>query len=160
MDEAMDEACPKTELLSARLDEQLSASERAELDNHRAQCELCAGQFAELRQLRTELLDLPGETLGFDLSEVIRGRLESATPRRPVARDRRRWLDLFPWGIGAAASLTLGLSMGMAVTASASLAVAPPIAAMSVFAPIAPGGLCIDALDCTAPRITTVSPLR
>lgn len=156
----MDEACPKTELLSARLDEQLSTGERAALDIHRAQCELCAGQFAELQQLRIELLDLPGETLGFDLSEVIRGRLASATPRRPAARHRRRWLDLFPLGIGAAASLTLGLSMGLAVTAGASVVVAPPIAAMSVFAPIAPGGLCIGARACTAPRITTGIPLR
>ena len=156
----MDEACPKTELLSARLDEQLIPSERSALDDHRAKCELCAGQFAELQQLRVDLLDLPGETLGFDLSEVIRGRLASTTPRRPATRARRRWLDLFPWGIGAAASLTLGLTMGMAVTAGASVAVAPPIAAMSVFAPIAPGGLCVGPPACTAPRITTGIPLR
>ncbi len=156
----MNETCPRTEQLSARLDEQLSGRERADIDDHRAFCPLCADQFAELQQLRTELMGLPGETLGFDLSEVIRGRLTNATPRRPAASNRRSWLDLIPLGIGAAASLTLGISMGMAVTAGSGVAVAPPIAAMSVFAPIAPGGLCIGARACTAPRVSTGNPLR
>ena len=156
----MDEACPRTVALSTRLDEQLGAREQIALDRHLAQCPVCAAYFAELQQLKSELKGLPAETLGFDLAEVIRGRLANEVLRRPRARSRPRWRELIPLGIGATVSLMLGLSMGMAITAGASVVVAPQIAVMTVFAPIAPGGLCIDARACAAPRVLTGTPSR
>lgn len=149
----MDEHCPRTIELSAWLDRELADAARARLEVHLAGCPACSAMLDELRQLRTELRALPGETLGFDLSELIRGRLEAERPR-PVAAARRwpGWRRLFPIGAGAAAALSLGLFMGLALTAGSGAAFVPRIAAMAVFDPVAPGGLCIGLDACYAPR--------
>lgn len=156
----MAEICPRTEALSARLDEQLGARARAAIDEHLAQCPVCTARFAELGELRVALNGLPDPILDFDLAEVIRNRLANEVPRRRAARARRRWLELAPLGIGAAACLALGLGMGMAVTAGGGVAVARPLVVMSVFAPIAPGGLCLYSRACTMSRTSTGSSLQ
>lgn len=148
----MPESCPKTLEISAFLDEQASPAERARLDAHLAHCVQCAAMLADLRGLRAGLRALPEETLGYDLSEVIRGRLAGVAPARAVPPRRRNWREFLPLGIGATAAVSLGLFMGLALTAASGGAVAPRIAAMAVFDPVAPGGLCIGSEACYAPR--------
>lgn len=148
----MTEACPKTAELSAHLDQQLAGAARARLDTHLAECPLCAAMFADLLALHVDLQHLPDEGLGFDLSEVIRGRLAAETGPRTVPTRRRSWRDLAPIGIGAAVAVSLGLTMGLTLTAGVGIAVAPRMAAMTVFDAVAPGGLCIGLDACYAPR--------
>lgn len=148
----MPETCPKTVDLSAYVDQQLGAVARAELGEHIERCATCAAMLADLRALRDGLQRLPDERLGFDLSQVIRGRIaaEAGVPRAP--RRHRSWRDLAPLGVGAAAAMSLGLAMGLALTAGSGVAVAPRFGAMAVFDPVAPGGLCIGHDACYAPR--------
>jgi len=148
----MPESCPKTLEISAFLDEQSSPAERERLDAHLAHCAQCAALLADLRGLSAGLRALPDETLGYDLSEVIRGRLAAAAPGRATPPRRRTWREFLPLGIGATAAVSVGLVMGLALTAASGSAVAPRIAAMAVFDPVAPGGLCIGSKACYAPR--------
>ena len=96
----MSEPCPGFEDLSAYLDGQLPPRARARLDAHLASCPACAASLADLRTLRTDLQALPDERLGFDLAQVIRGRIE-ALPPRTKARRAPRWRRLPPVGIGS-----------------------------------------------------------
>lgn len=141
----MSRTCPRIEDLSAWVDAELSAGERARLDAHFATCAACRARLDELQALRASFRDLPEERLSFDLSQVIRGRIESMGGRAAQPR-RRRWQRLVPVGFGAAASLSLGLAGGWLLTAPA--ARTTPLAAMEVFAPVAPGGLCADLDAC------------
>lgn len=144
----MDETCPRIGALSAWLDEQLETRDRERIELHAATCPVCAQTFAELRALRADLQALPGVTLGFDLANVIEGRL-AHLPRPATARRRGRprlaWL---PLGVGMAASVSLGLALGAMLTMGTGAALAPRIAAMAVFDPVAPGGLCIGLDAC------------
>lgn len=151
----MDETCPRADDLSAWLDDELGAAERARLDAHLTRCPACSAMLADLGGLRDDLQHLPVETLGFDLSEVIRGRLAASAAPYPARPRRRSWRDLLPVGVGATAALSAGLFMGLALTAGSGVAVAPRIAVMSVFDPVAPGGLCIGLDACYAPRGAT-----
>lgn len=151
----MNEPCPKTIALSARLDDELAPRERARLDAHVAGCPVCAATLADLGRLSEQLRNLPEETLGYDLAEVLRARLEGAPVPRAVRHRAPRRFGWLPLGAGAAASLALGLALGLAATAGAGVAVAPQVAAMSVFAPVAPGGLCIEPRTCTWQRSTS-----
>ncbi len=144
--------CPTLEAMSAYADGELGADERAAVDDHLASCAGCRTWLVELRAAQQELRSLADESLGIDLSQVVRGRIE-ALPR-PAAPGRtggwRGWRWLVPAGLGAAASLSLGLGLGMALTVPATLP-RPVGGALEVFAPVAPGGLCAGAASCRAP---------
>jgi len=152
----MRETCPRTVAISAYLDDELpTGAERAGLQAHLAVCPACAALLSDLRELHGAFQALPDEPLGVDLSEVVRGRLaaEPRAPRAPSAPQRRRsWRDLLPMGIGASAAVTLGLVMGSMLVVAPGAVVAPRVAAMAVFEPVAPGGLCIGFDACYAPR--------
>lgn len=144
--------CPGIETLSAWADNELSHERRVAIDAHLASCERCRTWLAELRLSQTSLRALAGESLGFDLSQVVRGRIDSlprpADPTQPRGRTRWRWL--VPAGLGAAASLALGLAMGLALIVPASVP-RPMAGTLEVFAPVAPGGLCAGAGSCRRP---------
>ena len=148
----MSEPCPAFEDLSAYLDGQLRPRAHARLAAHLAACPACAASLAELRALHTDFQALPDERLGFDLAQVIRGRIEALPPRTQAGR-APRWRRLVPAGIGAAASVSIGLALGMSLTAP--VAVAPAISRIEVFAPIAPGGLCPGMRSCWRPGAST-----
>ncbi|RIK98220.1 MAG: anti-sigma factor [Burkholderiales bacterium] len=141
--------CPGIEMLSVWADDELSPEPRAAIDAHLVSCERCRTWLAELRVAQTSLRALADESLGFDLSQVVRGRIDSlprpAGPTQP--RGRSRWCWLVPAGLGAAASLALGLAMGLALTVPASVP-RPVAGTLEVFAPVAPGGLCAGAGSC------------
>lgn len=152
----MTRSCPSLENLSAYLDGELPADMRNRMAAHLASCAACASRHAEFEALRADFSTLPDERLGFDLSQVIRGRIEAL----PVRQESRRtpwwrptnWRGLVPVG-AAAASLSLGLALGMSLTAP--VAVAPATSALEVFAPIAPGGLCPPLGSCWRPATPT-----
>lgn len=166
----MNAACPRDDDLSAWMDDELDAVAREGLEVHLASCAACRTRLTDLQALRADFLALPDERLGFELSQVIRGRIEglpaAAKPpsrrapsplrapspphaSRPSRQRVRwpRWRGLVPAGVGAAASLSLGLAAGWILTAPVAR-VAPTAAALQVFAPIAPGGLCAGPRSC------------
>ncbi len=148
--------CPNLEDLSAYLDGELPADVRKRVAAHLASCAACVARYAELDALRADFSALPDERLGFDLSQVIRGRIEALPPRQEIRRAPRwrltNWRRLVPVG-AAAASLSLGLVLGTSLTAP--VAVAPAMSALEVFAPIAPGGLCPALGSCWRPATPT-----
>lgn len=152
----MTKSCPSLEDLSAYLDGELPADVRKRTAVHLASCAACTARYAKLDALRADFAALPDERLGFDLSQVIRGRIEALPPREETRRAPRwrltNWRRLVPMG-AAAASLSLGLVLGTSLTAPA--AVAPAMSALEVFAPIAPGGLCPPFGSCWRPAAST-----
>lgn len=144
----MPESCPRIVAISACLDHEQSAAEREQLRSHLAGCPRCAAMLADLHRLRGELRELPDEALGFDLSEVIRARLAPAAARRPAPPPRRGWIEWVPMGLGAGAALSLGLFMGAGLTSGAAGVLAPRIATLAVFDPVAPGNLCAGTDAC------------
>lgn len=144
----MNEACPRIVELSAWLDEQLSAGERRAIEAHVAACPACAATFADLRALRVDLRSLPAEPLGFDLAGVIEGRLAQRPAAARAPRGGRPALGWLPLGAGMLAAVSLGIALGAMLTAGSGAALAPRMAAMAVFDPIAPGGLCIGLEAC------------
>ncbi len=145
----MTRTCPTIESMSAYADGELPAAQHGAFDAHLASCPRCREWLADLRAAQTGLRALADESLGFDLSQVVRGRIQSLP--RPVAPmhegERRGWRWLVPAGLGAAASVSLGLALGMALTVPATLP-RPVGGALEVFAPVAPGGLCAGAGSC------------
>lgn len=152
----MTQSCPSLEDLSAYFDGELPADVRKRMAAHLTSCAACAARYAEFDALRTDFAALPDERLGFDLSQVIRGRIEALPPRQETSRAPRwrltNWRRLVPVG-AAAASLSLGLVLGTSLTAP--VAVAPAMSALEVFAPIAPGGLCPPLGSCWRPATST-----
>lgn len=146
----MTESCPNPEDLSTYLDGELPADGRDRTAAHLASCGACATLYADLSALRAEFSALPDERLGFDLSQVVRGRIEALPTRRETRRAPRwsvaDWRRLLPVGAAAAASLSLGLALGISLTAP--VAIAPAMSTLQVFAPVAPGGLCAGSGSC------------
>lgn len=124
--------------LSAHLDAELDATARRRVDSHLAICPRCAARLADFAALSADFARLPRESLGCDLAGVVAGRLAAAAPRQRTPAPG--WRGLLPLGFGAAASVVLGIAMGAALFGGG--AALPRMAAMSVFDPIPPGGLC------------------
>lgn len=145
----MTTTCPTIDSMSAYADDELPAGQRAAVDAHLASCARCREWLAGLSTAQAGLRALADESLGFDLSQVVRGRIESLP--RPVAPmqggGRRGWRWFVPAGLGAAASVSLGLALGVALTVPAALP-RPVGGALEVFAPVAPGGLCAGVGSC------------
>ena len=149
---------PEVEVLSAYADGELAADRRAEVDAHLATCDRCRRWLAEWHDAQRSLRALADDSLGVDLSQVVRGRIEAlpAAGRRSRTPRRTGWHWFVPAGIGAAACVSLGMALGLALTVPATLP-RPLGGALEVFAPVAPGGLCAGAGSC---RIASAEPSR
>ena len=99
----MNTNCPGIELLSAWADDELSREHRVAIDAHLACCERCRTWLDELRIAQTSLRALADDSLGFDLSQVVRGRIDSLPRPAGAARARGRhgWRWFVPAGLGA-----------------------------------------------------------
>lgn len=166
---------PDLESLSAWLDGELPGNERRALAAHLSNCPACRTCLAELQALTADLQALPQESLGIDLATGIADRLAarattthisanttpealSAHPARGRFTARLRNLFLtrpdaggWPLGISAAASLAFGVALGSALPADGGGAPAPranAVTALSVFAALPPGSLCIGPEAC------------
>ena len=139
------EQCPRTEALSALVDNQLDAPARKELDAHVAGCALCAPVLAEFRQLRTRFAALPGLDPDVDFVSMVDSRIDAAEAPKPAAKPRPqrwRWWQLAPAALGGALSLSLGAYMGSALMLGSQLTAQPAALQMAAFAAIPPGALC------------------
>ena len=69
------EECPRSESLSALVDDELGAPARAALEAHVAGCAICAPVLAEFRQLRTRFAALPDVAPGVDFAPLVDRRI-------------------------------------------------------------------------------------
>jgi len=139
------EKCPKTEALSALVDDELGEPARAALDAHLAGCAICAPVLAEFRQLRDTFGGLPELASGVDFSLLVDHRIAAAgVPKPQPKRQQRRlrWWQVAPAALGGALSLSLGAYLGSALMLGSQLTAQPAALQMAAFTAIPPGALC------------------
>ena len=139
------EQCPRTEALSALIDNELGESDRVALDAHVAGCAICAPVLAEFRQLRTSFAALPGVAPGVDVARLVEGRIAAADAPKPRPRQqpqRLRWWQVAPAALGGALSLSIGAYLGSALMLGSEVAAQPAALQMAAFTEIPPGALC------------------
>ncbi len=138
------EKCPRTEALSALVDDELGASDRVALDTHVAGCALCAPVLAELRQLRTSFAALPKAAPGVDFAPLVDRRIAAAAgiPKPKAQPQRWRWWQVAPAALGGAISLSFGAYLGSALLLGSQVAAQPAALQMAAFTEIPPGALC------------------
>ena len=142
------EKCPRTEALSALVDDELDESDRAALDAHVAGCAICAPVLSGFRQLRTTFAALPDVAPGVDFATLVDRRIAAgagagASKSKPKPRPQRwRWWQAAPAALGGALSLSLGAYLGSALMLGSQVAAQPAALQMAVFAATPPGALC------------------
>jgi len=139
------EACPRTEALSALVDNELEDPARRALDAHVAGCAICAPVLAQFRQLRSGFAALPEPVPGVDFAALVDRRIGAAAVPKPKPRPqprRWRWWQVAPAALGGALSLSLGAYLGSALMLGSQVAARPVALQMAVFAATPPGALC------------------
>jgi anti-sigma factor RsiW len=138
------EQCPRTEDLSALVDNELGEPDRLALDAHVAGCALCAPVLAEFRQLRSSFAALPEVAPGVDFAGLVEGRIAAAAnaPKPRPRPQRWRWWQVAPAALGGALSLSLGAYLGSALMLGSQLTAQPAALQMAAFTEIPPGALC------------------
>jgi anti-sigma factor RsiW len=141
--------CPRTEQLSALVDEELPARPREEIESHAAICPVCGAMLRELTELKLALRPLGDARPGIDLVPLISPQLAPRVRPRPAKSGKPWWhvWQLLPSGLAAAGTLTAGVYLG-ALLAGGAVASATPLSAMAVFDPIPPGGICVGLRSC------------
>ena len=143
-----DEACPRIEGISALIDNELDASERAALDGHVAGCAICAPVMTRMRRLHAGFAALPEPRADFDVAAEVDRRIGALAPRQPVrvARpSRRRWWQAAALAPGGALAIAAGLWLGASMLPAAGGAATTQMAA---FSPLPPGSLCLASQGC------------
>ena len=144
------EQCPRTEALSARIDNELGEPARVALDAHVAGCAICAPVLAEFRQLRSSFAALPDVAPGVDFAPLVEGRIAAAagvSKHKPQSQSRPRsqrwrWWQVAPAALGGALSLSFGAYLGSALMLGSQLRAQPAALQMAAFAASPPGALC------------------
>ncbi len=141
--------CPRTEQLSALIDGELAGAPRDEIASHAAFCPLCGAMLRDLNELRGALRPLSEARSGVDLAPLIEQRLAARGQQRRPARGRNWWhgWQVLPSGLAAAGVLTAGVYLGALLAGGASVTALQP-AAMALFDPVPPGGLCVGLQSC------------
>lgn len=140
------EKCPRTEALSALVDDELDEPARLALDAHVAGCAICAPVLDEFRQLRTRFAALPDVAPGVDVAPLVDRRISAAAavpkPKLKSRPQRWRWWQFAPAALGGALSLSLGAYLGSALMLGSELTARPAALQMAAFAATPPGALC------------------
>lgn len=137
------EKCPRTEAISALVDDELAEAARAALDAHVEGCAICAPVFAEFRQLRTTFAALPDVTPKVDFAFLVDRRIAAADFPKPKPKPQRwRWWQLAPATLGGALSLSLGVYLGGTLMLGSQITAQPAALQMATFTAIPPGALC------------------
>ncbi len=142
-------ACPRTEQLSALIDDELPARPREEIESHAVACPLCGPMLRELTELRLAMRPLAEAPPGIDLVPLIEPRL-ALRARRARAEPARPWWHvwpLLPSGLAAAGVLTAGVYLGALLAGGATVS-ATRLTTMAVFDPVPPGGICVGFQSC------------
>jgi len=141
--------CPRTEQLSALIDGELAPGTQEQVTSHAATCPLCGAMLRDLTDLHVALQPFAAARVGFDLAPLVEQRL--AARRRRQQRGREPRWRLVPSGLAAAGMLTVGVYLGALLAGGAGVAVARP-AAMAMFDPVPPGGICVGLQSCYQQR--------
>ncbi len=141
------EQCPRTEALSALVDNELDEPARLALDAHVAGCAVCAPVLAGFRQLRTRFAALPELVPDVDFASLVDRRIDAAgvpksKPQPQPQPQRLRWWQLAPAALGGALSLSLGVYLGSALMLGIQVTAQPGALQMAAFAATPPGALC------------------
>ena len=145
------EKCPRTESLSALVDDALDEPARIALDAHVAGCAICAPVLVEFRQLRTRFAALPEIVPRVDFAPLVDRRIAAADLPKPAAKPRPRrlrWWQVVPAALGGALSLSLGVYLGSALMLGSRVVAHPAALEMAVFTAIPPGALCPAVQEC------------
>lgn len=149
----MNTPCPRTDALSALIDDELSAPERDTLQAHLRGCAICAATLAELNELHACFAALPLATPAFDVTPDVMRRIGASAAKRPRGRQRRPWWQLAMLAPAGAAALTGGLWLGAVLMPSTLVGVRIPAAQMAAFSALPPGVICPAPQACGgAPR--------
>ena len=141
--------CPRTEQLSALIDDELPARAREKIESHAADCPLCGPMLGELAELRLAMRPLVEARPGIDLAPLVEARL-APRARRPQAKSDKPWWHvwpLLPSGLTAAGVLTAGVYLGALLAGGATVS-ATQLTTMAVFDPVPPGGICVGFHSC------------
>ncbi len=137
------EKCPRSEALSALVDDELGERDRAALNAHVAGCAICAPVLAEFRQLRTGFAALPKAAPGLDFAPLVARRIAAVGAPKPKAWPQRwRWWQVAPAALGGALSLSFGAYLGSALLLGSQVAAQPAALQMAAFTEMPPGALC------------------
>ena len=137
------EKCPRTEAISALVDDELPEPARAALDAHVEGCAICAPVLAEFRQLRITFAALPDVTPNVDFAFLVDRRISAAGVSKPNPKPQRwRWWQLAPATLGGAISLSLGVYLGGTLMLGSQITAQPAALQMAAFTAIPPGALC------------------
>ena len=137
------EKCPRTEALSALVDDELGEPARVVLAAHVAGCAICAPVLAEFRQLRTTFAALPDVTPNVDFAFLVDRRIAAADVPKPKSKPQRwRWWQLAPATLGGALSLSLGVYLGGTLMLGSQATAQHAALQMAAFTAIPPGALC------------------
>ena len=137
------EKCPRTEAISALVDDELAEPARAALDAHVQGCAICAPVLAEVRQLHTTFAALPDVTPNVDFAFLVDRRISAAGVPTPKPKPQRwRWWQLAPATLGGAISLSLGVYLGGTLMLGSQITAQPAALQMAAFTAIPPGALC------------------
>jgi len=148
-----DEKCPRTEDLSALVDNELGESDRIALDAHVAGCAICAPVLVEFRRLHAGFAALPDTAPGVDFAALVDRRIDLSSAPKSGQRPRGwRWWRLAPAVLGGALSLTLGAYFGSALMLAAQVTTQPAALQMAAFAAMPPGALCPGVQACNPGR--------
>ena len=142
------QACPRTDALSARVDDELAATERLALDAHLGACPVCAAKLVELRNLRMRFAALPDPEIGVDLVAGVDQRIGApSAARKPRVRSKGlHWWQIALAAPGAAAALSVGAYVGSTLMLGARIAAEPAAMQMAAFSATPPGALLCPAL--------------
>lgn len=145
--------CPRTEDISALIDDALAPQAAADLAVHAQACPLCSATLQDLRQLHGQLQPLRARQADVDIAALVLARLRPApaAPRRPASRRVPAWASLWhmgPQALGGAAALGAGIYLGLALLAGGGAALRP--AGMTVFDAEPAGALCAGLPSCSA----------
>lgn len=147
------EKCPRTEALSALVDDELGEPARVVLAAHVAGCAICAPVLAEFRQLRTTFAALPDVTPNVDFAFLVDRRIAAADVPRPKSKPLRwRWWQLAPATLGGALSLSLGVYLGGTLMLGSQATAQHAALQMAAFTAIPPGALCPALQACNSMR--------
>jgi anti-sigma factor RsiW len=137
------EKCPRTEAISALVDDALAEPARVALDAHVAGCPICAPVLTEFRQLRTTFAALPDVAPNVDFAFLVDRRIAAAGVPKPKSKPQPwRWWQLAPATLGGALSLSLGAYLGGALVLGSQVTAQPAALQMAAFTANPPGALC------------------
>lgn len=139
-----EDICPRTETLSALVDNELPEPDRGAIATHVNGCAICAPVLAELRQLRVSFAALPEVAPGVDFASLVDRRIAAiaGSAKSQPRLQRWRWWRVGPAAFGGALSLSLGVYLGSALMLGSQVAAQPAALQMAAFTVIPPGALC------------------